>query len=75
MKFRKKREMTIQWRPIEDTKPPTTPPEDDEKKTNFAAKAVRMGQKTIIVMAVVVYGYVLVDTFRQVKVAEANNSN
>lgn len=73
MKFRRKRELTIGLRKVEpEPKAPVTPQETAQKAT-IAERFVKLGFKTVLLGAGCVYGYVLVDTFRQVRVAEANN--
>lgn len=74
MRLRRKRELTMQWRPIQDTQPETTTtPEEIENHIRFTERAVKLGMKTILLGAAVVYGYVLMDTFRQVSVEHAKH--
>lgn len=73
MKFRRKRELAIQLRKVkpEPAQPQTL--EETERVATITEKAVKLAFKTVLLGAGCVYGYVLVDTFRQVKIAEANN--
>lgn len=59
------REFVIRTRKTNPTDP--VAPVNDEKKTEVFT---RFAQKLVITTAAAIYGYVLVDTFRQVKVAQ-----
>lgn len=73
MKLRRKREMTIQWRPIEPQPESPADPQEIETKIRFTERFVELGMKTVLLGAACVYGYVLMDTFRQVSVEHAKN--
>lgn len=68
--------MTIQWRPIEETQPTdSTSPQETENRIKFTERAVTLGMKTVLLGAACVYGYVLMDTVRQVSVEHAKQPN
>lgn len=61
----KNRELSVRMRKAEKAKTETTV--DDEKKSEAYARAA---QKIIITGAIAVYGYLVIDGYRQIKVAE-----
>lgn len=66
----KNREMTVRFKKADK---PKDEPETPVVDTNKIEMLTHLGQKVVVAGALAVYGYVVVDTFRQTQVAKANN--